>query len=46
VPAEPWPTAASPSVSPSRRHLTIYNALDENGLLFGPQSQDWREHKL
>lgn len=27
-------------------HLTIYNALDENGLLFGPPSQDWREHIL
>jgi hypothetical protein len=27
-------------------HLTIYNALDENGLLFGPPSQDWRQHIL
>jgi hypothetical protein len=27
-------------------HLTIYNALDENGLLFGLPSRDWREHVL
>ncbi|HEY0534343.1 MAG TPA: hypothetical protein VGD29_22385 [Actinoplanes sp.] len=27
-------------------HLTIYNALDEYGLLFGPPSQDWHEHNL
>jgi hypothetical protein len=30
----------------SAGHLTIYNALDENDLLFGPPSQDWREHVL
>lgn len=27
-------------------HLTIYNAFDENGLLFDPPGQDWREHLL
>ncbi|WFE61065.1 hypothetical protein O7633_31365 [Micromonospora sp. WMMD712] len=27
-------------------HLTIYNALDENGLLFGAPGRDWRKHIL
>jgi hypothetical protein len=27
-------------------YLTVYNALDENGLLFDPPGQDWREHSL
>lgn len=27
-------------------HLTIYNALDENGFLFSAPGRDWREHVL
>ncbi|WP_018253267.1 hypothetical protein [Salinispora mooreana] len=27
-------------------HLTIYNALDENGFLFGEPGRNWREHVL
>ncbi|GIF13128.1 hypothetical protein [Actinoplanes teichomyceticus] len=27
-----------------RGHLTICNALDENGLFSDPPSRDWREH--
>ncbi|MBM0255510.1 hypothetical protein [Micromonospora sp. 4G55] len=26
--------------------LTVYNALDENGLEFDPPSQEWRQHAL
>ncbi|MET8355484.1 hypothetical protein [Micromonospora sp. NPDC005171] len=26
--------------------LTVYNALDENGLQFDPPGQKWRQHPL